>query len=84
MNLETRITLKRITTLLCSIGTLVGYGYLIGGFGGYLFGRGRPMTAVVGFLAGSALAYAAISMWRSYLDDLSLLDERGGENSSGD
>jgi hypothetical protein len=82
MKLETQATLKRIATLLCSIGTLVGYGYLIGGFGGYLFGRGRPMTAAVGFFAGSALAYAAIYIWRSYLNDLSLLDETSGKNST--
>ena len=82
MNLETRATLKRIATLLCSIGTLVGYGYLVGGFGGYLLGRGRPMTAAAGFLAGSALAYAAVRIWRSYMDDLSRLDETGGKNSS--
>jgi hypothetical protein len=84
MNLETKATLKRITVLLCSIGTLVGYGYLIGGFGGYLFERGRPVTAVIGFFAGSAFACAAIFIWRSYLEDLSILGETDKEDSSGD
>ena len=73
MKLENRATLKRIATLLCSIGTIVGYGYLLAGTGGYLLGRGRPLVAVLGFLSGTALAFIAIKIWRSYLTDLDLL-----------
>lgn len=75
MNLDTRVTLKRISTLLCSIGTIVCYGYLLGGTGGYLVGRGRPLVALAGFASGSLLAFLAIKIWRSYLSDLERLEE---------
>ena len=76
MDLETRTTAKRLATLLCSIGTIVGYSYLIGGTGGYLLGRGRPFIAAAGFVAGSILAFVAIKIWRSYLQDVALLNEK--------
>ena len=82
MKLENRATLKRIATLLCSIGTIVGYGYLLAGTGGYLLGRGRPLIAVLGFLSGTALAFVAIKIWRSYLVDIDLLEvqEKNSKN----
>lgn len=75
-NLEKRATWKRLGTLLCSIGTVVSYGYLIGGTGGYLMGRGRPLVAAAGLIGGTLLAWAAIKLWRSYLTDVSELNER--------
>ena len=73
MKLENRATMKRIATLLCSIGTIVCYGYLLAGTGGYLLGRGRPLIAVLGFLSGTILAFIAVKIWRSYLADIDLL-----------
>lgn len=81
MNLETRATAKRIATLLCSAGTIVGYAYLIGGAGGYLFGKGKPLHAALGFVVGSILAVVAIKIWRSYLIDVEELNRRDGTHS---
>lgn len=75
MKLENRATAKRIATLLCSIGTIVCYGYLLAGTGGYLLGRGRPLIAALGFFSGTILALIAIKIWRSYLADLKILEE---------
>lgn len=76
MSLETRATLKRFSTMLCSIGTIVAYSYLLGGAGGYLFGRGRPVIAALGFVTGTALAGIALRIWKSYLEDVALLEEQ--------
>lgn len=75
MTLQSRAVLKRIATMLCSMGTIVSYGYLIGGAGGYLMGRGRPFVALTGFVVGSLLAFVAIKIWRSYLEDVDALNE---------
>ena len=75
MNIEKRATIKRIVTLLCSMGTIVCYGYLVGGVGGYLFGAGRPGVALFGFLSGTVLAGIALKIWKSYLTDVDLLNE---------
>lgn len=74
--LEKRATGKRLGTTLCSIGTIVCYGYMIGGMGGYLFDKGRPFVAVAGFLGGSVLAWIAMKLWRGYLVDAAELNER--------
>jgi hypothetical protein len=74
MMLENRAVAKRLTCLLCSIGTIGCYSYLIGGVGGYLFGRGRPFVALAGFVCGTLLALAAIKSWRGYLKDLDAID----------
>lgn len=75
MKLEKRATVKRLGTMLCSIGTIVCYGYMIGGVGGYMFDRGRPLVSAAGLAAGSALAWAAIKLWKSYLVDADKLNE---------
>ena len=75
MNIEKRATLKRIVTLICSMGTIVCYGYLIGGVGGYLFGQGRPVMALCGFASGTLLAGIALKIWKSYLADVDLLND---------
>jgi hypothetical protein len=82
MTLENRAVVKRLTCLLCSMGTLGCYSYLIGGVGGYLFGRGRPFTALTGFVCGTLLAFAAIKSWRCYLKDIDELDalDASGDN----
>lgn len=78
MNVENRATIKRIITLLCSMGTIVCYGYLIGGVGGYLFGKGRPLIALLGFLSGTILAGIALKIWKSYLNDVDILNRAEG------
>ncbi len=73
MTLENRAVAKRLTCLLCSIGTIGAFSYLIGGVGGYLFGKGRPFVALTGFVVGTILAFVAIRSWRSYLKDVDAL-----------
>lgn len=76
MKLDERATLKRIVCMLCSIGTLAGYSFLVAGTGGYLFGEGRPLTAAAGAAAGTMMAVIAIKIWQSYLRDLEELSRR--------
>lgn len=75
MTLQNRATLKRFATMMCSIGTIVSYSYLIGGVGGYMFGKGRPFTAAVGFVVGTVLALIALKIWRSYMADVEALNK---------
>lgn len=82
MNIETRATLKRMATMFCSIGTLAGYSYLIGGVGGYLFDKGRPLLAAAGFIAGTLLALIALRFWKSYLVDVEILNEKDAAKAS--
>lgn len=84
MDIAHRATLKRLCTLICSIGTIVCYGYLLGGTGGYLFGQGRPLTALAGFVGGTLLAVVALRVWKSYLGDVQVLNEREGRNGAND
>lgn len=81
---ERSAVVKRLLCTLCSLGTLGGYGCLIGGVGGYLFGRGRPLFALGGFIAGSMLAWAAIRLWQSYLKDIEILSQRERESCEDD
>lgn len=83
MKLENSITLKRIGCMLCSLGTIWCYSYLVGGTGGYLFGKGEPIVALAGFIGGTALAACAFALWRSYLRDLAQLAEREREKEDG-
>lgn len=79
MTRENRAVMKRLACLLCSLGTLVCYSYLVGGVGGYLVGQGRPLEAAAGFVSGTALALAAVALWRSYLGDIAMLAEARDE-----
>ena len=73
---EKMATIKRLGTMLCSIGTLVSFAYSIGGVGGYLFGQGRPLVAAAGLAAGALFAWSALLLWKSYLADAEALNER--------
>jgi hypothetical protein len=61
---------KRISVLLLSFGSIIGYGYALGGLGGYLFDRGRPLVIAAGLIGGTISAIAAIAVWRRYLEDI--------------
>lgn len=56
--------------LLLSFGSIIGYGYALGGLGGYLFDRGRPLVIAAGLIGGTISAIAAIAVWRRYLEDI--------------
>ena len=70
--MERIIVAQRITTLILSVGTIVAYGYAIGGVGGYLFGKGRPVIAALGLLGGSLMAAAALKLWKKCLDNMAI------------
>jgi hypothetical protein len=76
MDVETRITLKRLATLICSMTVIVCLGYAIGGTGGYLVGQGRPLVILFGILGGIAFTYLSLLIWKSYLKDVDSLNER--------
>jgi hypothetical protein len=76
MNIENRATAKRIATLVCSVSVIILYGYAIGGAGSYLAGDGHPWPIAWGLVGGSVLVFAAFKIWRSYLEDVVILNER--------
>ena len=79
MNIETAATVKRIATMICSVAVMVCFGYAIGGAGGYLIGRGRPLVILLGLAGGAVFTCAAFAIWRLYLKDIEVLngqDER--------
>lgn len=61
---------KRIAVLILSFGSIIGYGYALGGLGGYLVGQGRPWVIAAGLAGGTVAAGAALAVWRKYLDEL--------------
>jgi len=62
---------KRLIVLCLSFGAIIGYGYALGGLGGYLMGQGKPVIIAAGLIGGSACVVAALKLWRAYLDELS-------------
>ncbi len=65
---------RRISVLCLSIGTIVAYGYALGGLGGYMFGRGRPLLVAAGLIGGTLCAWLALHIWRVYLDEIAAED----------
>lgn len=66
---------KRLLVLVLSFGTLIAFGYALGGLGGYFFDRGRPLIIAAGLGGGIVSALLALKIWRLYLDDLEKEDE---------
>jgi hypothetical protein len=79
MNLETSATLKRIATLICSMTVIVCLGYAIGGAGGYLVGKGRPLVILLGLSGGAVFTCASLRIWQAYLKDAAILNARDEE-----
>ncbi|MDR1581291.1 MAG: hypothetical protein LBS35_13125 [Synergistaceae bacterium] len=80
MNIERKIILKRIITLICSMMVMVCLGRAIAGMGGYLVGRGRPMYVLLGLCGAAAFSYAAVAVWKNYLEDVTAANARGRED----
>ena len=80
MNVEHKIILKRITTLICSMMVMVCLGRAIAGMGGYLVGRGRPLYVLLGLCGGAVFSCAAIAVWKSYIEDVTAADTRERED----
>ena len=60
----------RLVVLVLSIGSVVGYGYALGGLGGYLLGRGNPWYVAGGLVGGTVAALGALRLWKAYLREL--------------
>lgn len=66
---------KRLLVLFLSFGTIISFGYALGGLGGYIFDQGKPLVIAAGLGGGIAMATAALKIWGTYLDDLKKEDE---------
>jgi hypothetical protein len=62
------LAVLRISILCLSFGAMIGYGYALGGLGGYLFGRGKPLVIAAGLAGGTVSALLALKIWRIYLN----------------
>ena len=80
MIVEKRATMKRIATMLCSVAVLFFFGHAIGGAGGYLAGRGRPGAIVWGVTGAIVFTWLSFLIWKSYLRDVGILEERDEED----
>lgn len=67
---------KRLLVLFLSFGTIIAFGYALGGLGGYIFDRGKPLVIAAGLGGGIVSALLALRVWRIYLDDLEKEDKR--------
>ena len=61
---------KRLLVLFLSFGTIIAFGYALGGLGGYMFDQGKPKVVAAGLIGGKVSAYIALKVWRTYLDDI--------------
>lgn len=61
---------KRIIVLILSFTTIIAYGYALGALWGYMLGAGKPLVIAAGGVGGTLCAFAALRIWRSYLDDI--------------
>jgi hypothetical protein len=80
MNIETAAIFKRVATMICSIAVIVCLGYAIGGAGGYLVGRGRPLVILMGLAGGAVFTYLSFRIWRLYLEDVEVLNGQDKED----
>lgn len=73
--------LKRLLVLFLSFGTIIAFGYALGGLGGYAFGRGKPLVIIVGLAAGILSGFLAMRIWKTYLDDIHAENPRDAQNN---
>lgn len=66
---------RRLAVLILSIGSVVGFGYALGGLGGYLLGKGDMRYVAGGLTGGFAAALGALRLWKDYLAELAELAE---------
>lgn len=62
--------LKRLLVLFLSFGTIIAFGYALGGLGGYMFDKGKPLVIAAGLVGGLVSASLALIIWRTYLNDI--------------
>ena len=69
---------KRLMVLFLSFGTIIAFGYALGGLGSYMFGEGRPLVIAAGLIGGALSAILAMKIWRTYLDDIERENKEAG------
>ena len=57
----------RLFVLLLSMASVVFYGYALAGYGGAIFGRGRPDYVLWGLTAGTICGVLALLLWRKWM-----------------
>jgi len=62
--------LKRLLVLFLSFGTIIAFGYALGGLGGYMFDKGKPLVIAAGLVGGLVSGSLAMIIWRTYLNDI--------------
>lgn len=67
---------KRLLVLFLSFGTIIAFGYALGGLGGYMYDKGKPLVIAAGLIGCCASAAAAMKIWRSYLTDIEAEDAK--------
>ncbi len=75
---------KRLLVLFLSFGTIIAFGYALGGLGGYIFDQGKPMMIAAGLAGGIVSAFLALKIWKSYLDDIERENRAAGISSQGE
>ncbi|MDY9920349.1 MAG: hypothetical protein U2P59_00795 [Synergistota bacterium] len=76
---------KRLLVLIFSFGTIIAFGYALGGLGGYMFDQGKPLVIAAGLIGGVISAILALKIWRTYLNDIDRENEEAklrAENDS--
>ena len=59
----------KLFILILSVACVIFYGYALGGYAAYSFGRGRPDYMLLEFLAGTVCGAGALLMWKKWLKD---------------
>ena len=75
---------KRLLVLFLSFGTIIAFGYALGGLGGYMFDQGKPKVIAAGLIGGLASAFIALKIWRTYLDDIDRENEEAKMRTEND
>ena len=78
-----------------SFGTIIAFGYALGGLGSWAMGHPKPFAIAAGLIGGCFCAWLALRIWRVYLAGIEKEDEelrrageereqRGGEKEESD
>ena len=70
---------QRVLVLFLSFGTIIAFGYALGGLGSYMFGEGKPLVIAAGLIGGALSGFMALKIWRTYLDDIEREDKDAGK-----
>lgn len=72
---------KRLIVLALSFITIIAYGYAVGGAVNWLMGHPKPKPVFFGIVGGTLCAFAALKIWRLYLNDIEEEDRQNQEQA---